>query len=163
MRGADGQKLSSIGTSYIYMKVPASPSWRREKVIVTKTGNNFLLSNADLKNLGILSPNFPEYIGERRREYIKSTQREEELASKEHGYLATDAVTDEDAPEGKEITVSQGEACVTVDCPDDLDNHQRVEAEAYAALYALGGYTYNNIVIEAPEEVCNSVNSDGEK
>merc|ERR1711867_318029 len=34
VRGADGQRLSSIGTSYIYMKVPASPSWRRVKVIV---------------------------------------------------------------------------------------------------------------------------------
>ena len=43
VRGADGQKLSSMGTSYVYMKVPASPSWKRVKVIVTKTGDNFLL------------------------------------------------------------------------------------------------------------------------
>ena len=27
VRGADGQKLSSIGTSYVYMKVPACSSW----------------------------------------------------------------------------------------------------------------------------------------
>ena len=141
------------------MKVPACPSWRRVKVIVTRTGDNFLLSNADLKNLGILSPNFPEYIGEIRRAHVKSTQREEELANEEHGYFAPDTTTEEDTPEGEEITVSQGEACITVDCPDDLNDHQIVEAEAYAALYALGGYTYNNIIIEAPEETCNSVNS----
>ena len=36
------------------------------KVIVTKTGDNFLLSHADLKNLGLLPIDFPEYIGERR-------------------------------------------------------------------------------------------------
>ena len=53
------------------------------KVIITKTGNHFLLSNADLKNLGILSPNFPEYIKERRRAFVKSTQREEELSNEE--------------------------------------------------------------------------------
>ena len=27
VQGADGQKLSSMGTTYVYMKVPASPSW----------------------------------------------------------------------------------------------------------------------------------------
>ena len=121
MRGADGQRLSSIGTSYIYMKVPASPSWRRVKVIVTKTGSNFLLSNADLKNLGILPPNFPEYIGEIRREYVKSSQKEDELTREEHGFLSP--ATSEEATDGEEITVSQGEACVTVDCPDHLEDH----------------------------------------
>merc|ERR1712082_467374 len=35
VRGADGQKLSSIVTSYIYMKVPACPSWTRVKVIIS--------------------------------------------------------------------------------------------------------------------------------
>ena len=104
VRGADGQKLSSMGTSYVYMKVPASPSWRRVKVIITKTGNNFLLSNADLKNLGILSPNFPECIGERRRAFVKSTQREEQLSKEEYGYLTTDAINEEDTAEGEEIT-----------------------------------------------------------
>ena len=74
-----------MGTSYVYMKVPASPSWRRVKVIITKTGNNFLLSNVDLKNLGILSPNFPEYIGEIWRAFVKSTQREEELSNEDQG------------------------------------------------------------------------------
>ena len=136
VRGADRQKLSSIGTSYVYMKVPACPSWRRVKVIITKTGDNFLLSNADLKNLGILSPNFPEYIGEIRRAHVKSTQREEELSNEEYGYFATDTVTEGDTPEGEEITVSQGESCITVDCPNDLSNDQITEAEAYTALYA---------------------------
>ena len=72
VRGGDRKKLSSMGTSFVYMKVPASPSWRRVKVIVTKTGENFLLSHANLKNLGLLSTNFPEYIGQRRRAYVQS-------------------------------------------------------------------------------------------
>ena len=29
----------------------------------------------------------------------------------------------------------------------------------YAALYALGGYTYNNLAHEAPEEICNVAES----
>ena len=139
--------MSSIGTSYVYKKVPDCPSWRRVKVIITKTGANFLLSKANLKKLGILPPNFPEYIREIWRAHVKFTQREEELSNEEYGYFATDTVTEEDTPEGEEIIVSQGEACITVDCPDDLSDHQIVEAEAYTALYTLGGYTYNNIVI----------------
>ena len=63
VRGADGNKISSMGTSFIYMKAPASPSWRRVKVVITKTGENFLLSHAALKNLNLLSDNFPEYLG----------------------------------------------------------------------------------------------------
>ena len=103
------------------MKVPASPSWRRVKVIVTKMGSNFLFSNADLKNLGILPPNFPEYIGEIRRDYVKSSQKEEELSREEHGFLAS--TVNEEIIDGEDVTVSQGEAYVTVDCPEDLDNH----------------------------------------
>ena len=112
------------------------------KVIITKTGDNFLLSNADLKNLGILSQNFPEYIGERRRVFAQSTQREEELSKEEYGYFASNANNDKAEPmEGEEITISQGESCVIVDYPQDLTDEQITEAEACAALYALGGYT----------------------
>ena len=158
VRGADGQRLSSIGTSYIYTKVPASPTWRRIKVIVTKTGNNFLLSNADLKNLGILSPNFPEYIGQIRRDYIKSSQKEEELSQDEHGFLAS--TSEGDTTDSEDVTVSQGESCITVECPEELNDLQLIEAEAYAALYAVGGYTYKNIIIEPTAEECNAVSSD---
>ena len=83
-----------MGTSYVYMKVPVSPSWKRVKVIVTKTGDNFLLSHADLKNLGLLSTDFPEYIGERRRAHIESTKREEELADTEYGYFTSSMMTE---------------------------------------------------------------------
>ena len=51
------------------------------KVVVTKTGENFLLSHADLKNLYLLSIDFPEYLRERRKAYIQAVQRENELAS----------------------------------------------------------------------------------
>ena len=80
-RGADGKNLSSIGTSFIYMKAPASPSWKRVKVVITKTWENFLLSHSDLKNLDLLSTDFLEYLGQRRRGFVKLVQEEDELAS----------------------------------------------------------------------------------
>ena len=66
VRGADGKKIKVIGTSYIYMRDKASPSWRRVKVVVTESGDNFLLSCSDLKNLDLMSKNFLEYTGQRR-------------------------------------------------------------------------------------------------
>ena len=51
VRGADGKKIKVIGTSYIYMRYKASPSWRRVKVVDTESGDNFLLSCSDLKIL----------------------------------------------------------------------------------------------------------------
>ena len=59
VRGTDGKRLNLIGKSFVYMKAPASPRWCRVKVVITKTGENFLLSNADLKNLSLLSADFP--------------------------------------------------------------------------------------------------------
>ena len=35
-------------------------------------------------------------------------------------------------------------------------SQQVTKVEAYAALFALGGYTYNNLVEEGSEEHCNS-------
>ena len=43
-------------------------------MVVTKTGEKFLLSHADLKNLDLLSSHFPKYLGKRRRVYIKLVQ-----------------------------------------------------------------------------------------
>ena len=51
VRGADAKKLNSMGKSFDYMKAPASPSWKRVEVVITKT---------DLKNLDLLSEDFPE-------------------------------------------------------------------------------------------------------
>ena len=72
VRGADGKKLNSMGKSFEYMKAPASPSWKRLEVVITKTGENFLLSHADLKNLNLLSEDFPEYLGQRWRGFARS-------------------------------------------------------------------------------------------
>ena len=83
VRGADGKRLSSMDTSFIYMKAPASPSWKWVKVVITRTGENFLLSHANLKTLDLLSADFPEYLGERRRAYIKLVQEENELTSRQ--------------------------------------------------------------------------------
>ena len=59
-----------------------------------------------------------------------------------------------------DILVSQGESVVTLEIPDEIPDDQTTEAEAYAALYAVGGYTYNNIVHEAEDEQCNTAKSD---
>ena len=42
--------------------------------------------------------------------------------------------------------VNQYESAITMECPENLSDDQVIEAEAYAALYALGGYMYNNMV-----------------
>ena len=152
-----------MGTSYMYMKVPASPSWKRVKVIVTKTGDNFLLSHKDLKNLGLLSANFPEYIGEIRRAHIQSTKREEELANADYGYFTSTMGDDETHNKEDDVTVNQGESAVTIEYPKDLSEMQVTEIEVYAALFAIGGYTYDNLVQEPNDEVCNSVKKDNEE
>ena len=63
VRGADGKKIKVVGTSYVYMRDKASPSWKRVKVVITESGENFLLSCSDLKNLDLMSKSFPEYTG----------------------------------------------------------------------------------------------------
>ena len=65
----------------VYMKVKASPVWKRVEVVITKTGENFLLSHANLKNLKLLSNNFPEYLGERRRGVARNIREEDEITS----------------------------------------------------------------------------------
>ena len=72
VRGADGKKIKVIETSYIYMRDKVSPSWRQVKVVVTESGDNFLLSCSDLKNLDLMSKDFPEYIGQRRGAHASS-------------------------------------------------------------------------------------------
>ena len=52
--------------------------------------------------------------------------------------------------------MSQGKSAVTLELLDDISDEQIHEAEAYAALYALGGYTYNNVMHEVPDEQCNA-------
>ena len=56
--------------------------------------------------------------------------------------------------------MSQGKSAVTLKLPDDISNKQMHEAEAYAALYALGGYTYNDVIHEVPDEQCNAAKDD---
>ena len=59
-----------------------------------------------------------------------------------------------------DILVSQGESMVTLEIPDETPDDQTKEAEAYAALYAVGGYTYNNVIHEADDKQCNTAKSD---
>ena len=61
------------------------------------------------------------------------------------------------------MTVSQSESAVTIEFPENLLGTQVTEIEAYAALYAIGGYTYNNLVQELDSEVCNSVDKNNEE
>ena len=97
VRGADGKKLNSIGKSFVYKKAPASPSWKRVEVVITKTGRNFLLAHANLKNLDLLSNNFPEYLGQRIRGFTSSVQEEDKIVSRPHSPDEVNSVeTDEE-------------------------------------------------------------------
>ena len=58
--------------------------------------------------------------------------------------------------------VYQCESSITMEYPGNLSDDQIIEVEAYAALYALGGYTYSNVVHEASDEQCNSANNEEE-
>ena len=156
VRGADCKRLNSIGMGFVYMKVPASPSWKRMEVVITKTGENFLLAHADLKNLDLISNDFPEYLGDRRREFTRKVQEEDEIVFRAQ---SPDEVNNVETDK-EEILVSQGEFAVTLKLPEEISDEQVQEAEAYAALYALGGYTYNNVVHKVPDKQCNSAKND---
>ena len=121
------------------------------EVVVTKTGENFLLAHADLKNLNLLSDDFQEYLGDRRRGFTQMVQEEDKIVSRAQ---TPDEVNNVEAE--KEILVSQGKSTVTLELLDDISEEQIHEAEGYAALYALGGYTYNNVVHVIPDEQCNT-------
>ena len=79
IRGADSKRIKVVGTSYVYMCDKASPSWRRVKVVVTESGDNFLLSCSDLKNLDVMSKSFPEYMGKVRSGHATATSDVEEI------------------------------------------------------------------------------------
>ena len=110
-----------------------------------KNRGNFLLSHADLKNLNLLSNNFPEYLGERRWGLARNIREEDEITSQAKSPVEVNNMEDDET----DILVSQGESVVTLEIPDEIPDNQTTEAEAYAALYAVGGYTYNNVVHEA--------------
>ena len=129
----------------------------------TKTGENFLLLNANLKNLSLLSVDFPEYLGERQRAYIQAVQRENKLASgstmvENRCFTSLWDGRDGLALNEEDIRINRAELSVCMEYPEDMSSQQVTEAEAYAALFALGGYTYNNVVEEGSEEYCNSTN-----
>ena len=58
----------------------------------------------------------------------------------------------------EDIRVNQDESSVCIEYPEDMSNEQVTKAEAHATLFALDGYTYNNVVEEGSEEYCNSTN-----
>ena len=85
--------------------------------------------------------------------FTRKVQEEDEIVSQAHSLDEVNNVeTDEE-----EILVSQDESAVTLELPKDMSEEQTQEAEAYATLYALGGYTYNNVIHEVLDEQCNSV------
>ena len=52
--------------------------------------------------------------------------------------------------------MNQSESAVTIEYPENLLETQVTEIEVYATLYAIGGYTYDNLMQEPPNEMCNS-------
>ena len=83
VRGADGKKIKVVGTSYVYMRDKASPSWKRVKVVITESGENFLLSCSDLKNLNLMSKSFLEYTGKMRSGHANAPADMEDLINEE--------------------------------------------------------------------------------
>ena len=61
-----------------------------------------------------------------------------------------------------DIRVKQDKNSVSIEYPEDMTPDKITEAEAYAMLFALGGYTYTNIVEEGTNETTSTVN-EGEK
>ena len=135
MRGADGKRLNSVGMGVVYMKAKASPVWKRIEVVINKTGENFLLSHANIKNLNLLSSNFPEYLGERRGGVAQNIKEEDEITARTEPPEEVNNVEDDEM----DILVSQGELMVTLEIPDEIPEDQTMEAEAYAALFAVRG------------------------
>ena len=100
----------------------------------------FIEPHADLKNLDLLFTDFPEYLGERRRTYIKSVQEENKLTFRqcdpENEYPT---VIQEEAKiitdDGDDILANQCESAVTMEYSGTLSDEQVMEEEAYAAIY----------------------------
>merc|ERR1712240_365523 len=85
-------------------------------------------SHADLKNLNLLSDNFPEYLGDKRRGVARNIKEEEEITARIKPPLEVNNVDDDEM----DILVSQGESMVTLEIPDETPENQSTEAEAYA-------------------------------
>ena len=166
IRGADGKKIKVVGTSYVYMRNKASPSWRWVKVVVTESGNNFLLSCSDLKNLNLMSKSFPEYTGKVRSchakadadlEDILNQPFDDELTRETGDCIAPQVLEESESHSGVEVKVKQDETSVELEYDSDLDEEQVLASEAYSLLYSLGGYTFSNLVKEGVSEAVNTV------
>ena len=59
-----------------------------------------------------------------------------------------------------DVLVNQCESAITMKYLGMLSYKKIMEVEAYAALYALGSYTYNNIVQKVPDKQCNLANDE---
>ena len=103
----------------------------------------------------------PIYLGQRENEL--AAESTEAYQQEEHGCFTSPndrgyvPVSNEE-----DIRVNQDETSVCMEYPEDMSPEQVTEAEACAILFALDGYTYNNIVEEGSEEYCNSSNKGDE-
>ena len=71
VRGADSNKIMITGVGYTFLHDPACSHYKKLRIIVTVQGSYTLISCNDLKNLHLLHPQFPEFIGQgaARRDY----------------------------------------------------------------------------------------------
>ena len=139
VRGADGKKIKVIGTSYIYMRDKVSPSWRRVKVVVTESGDNFLLSCSDLKNLDLMTNDFLEYIGQRRGAHASSISHVGEIIDKETRgpevteegcYTSPNNGEEHEQCSDSEVIVKQDESSIELEYEEELSPDQLLAAEA---------------------------------
>lgn len=87
VRGADCKKIMVVGTSYVYMRDKASPSWRPVNVVITESWENFLLSCSDLKN-------FPEYKGKVKSGHANTEADIEEVMNEEIQDITTEGTNE---------------------------------------------------------------------
>ena len=140
--------------------------------MVTESGDNFLLSCSDLKNLDLMSKNFPEYTGQRRGAHTSAVLDVGEIinealddhATTEDGCCITPNNGEEHEQESdSEITVKQDENSIELQYEEELSPDQLLAAEAYSVLFSLGGYTYTNLVEEGVMEAVSTVEEGNEE
>ena len=108
----------------------ASPSWKKFSLVVTAIGENFFLSNADLKNLSLLAPNFPSYL----QPPYHTGQYDQLFFVEENG--CSSHITPQDkksisSPEEGEDVMAQGEKSLTSpeEGEDVVDNADSTSAD----------------------------------
>ena len=98
--------------------------------MITESGENFLLSCSDLKNLDLMSKSFPEYTGKVRSGHANATADIDDLINEPFDEKTVEETRDYTVPHVQddnildtdvEVKVKQDETSVEIEYTDDLD------------------------------------------